>query len=146
MFENPSLITRIAIGKTIGLIVGLLGFFLLPLFLPDVDVFLRWGVLLWYITFGATIGVFGVITYHPILKMPFPWWFRSTFMGAWLNFVLTFFAYDDLKVLMQSMFGESGLMTSPFWIVAEGAIVGLIIGYFATKFGGEGKAAVDNDQ
>jgi hypothetical protein len=41
------------------------------------------------------------------------------------------------------MFGEQGFMTSPFWFAAEGAIVGFIIGYFATRFGGEGKEAVE---
>jgi hypothetical protein len=30
---------------------------------------------------------------------------------------------------MQSMFGESGILTSPFWFVLEGALVGLLIGY-----------------
>ena len=35
MFDNPSLTTRIAIGKGIGFLVGLAGFMLLPFFLPD---------------------------------------------------------------------------------------------------------------
>ena len=29
------------------------------------------------------------------------------------------------------------------WFVLEGAIVGIIIGYFATRFGGEGKETVE---
>jgi uncharacterized membrane-anchored protein YhcB (DUF1043 family) len=33
--------------------------------------------------------------------------------------------------------------TSPFWFVAEGAVIGLVIGYVATRFGGEGKEIVD---
>jgi hypothetical protein len=33
-------------------------------------------------------------------------------------------------------------LTSPFWFVLEGAIVGLIMGYFATRFGGEGEETV----
>ncbi len=142
MFENPSLITRIAIGKIIGLLIGLLGFVFLPYFLPEADWLHRWGILLWYITLGAIIGVFGVFTYHPILKLPFSWWFRAPFLGAWMNFVLTFFAFDAMQVVMLSVFGENGILTSPFWFTAEGAIVGLIMGYFATRFGGEGKATV----
>jgi hypothetical protein len=62
MFGNPSLITRVAIGKGIGFLVGLAGFVLLPYFLPEVGWLLRWGILLWYTTFGAIIGVFGVFT------------------------------------------------------------------------------------
>ena len=142
MFGNPSLITRIAIGKMIGFVVGLIGFFALPHFLPDADLMLRWGILLWYTTFGAIIGVFGVLTYHPVLKLPLPWWFRSTLIGAWMNFVLTFFAHDDMAAMMAAVFGEEGALSSPFWFTLEGAIIGFIMGFFATRFGGEGKETV----
>ena len=84
----------------------------------------------------------GVFTWHPVLRLPMPWWFRSTLVGAWMNFVLTLFIYDRLAVLMVELFGTDGLLLSPFWFVAEGAIVGLLIGYFATRFGGEGAATV----
>lgn len=143
MFGNPSLMTRIAVGKSIGIMVGLIGMLSLPAIYPEADLMLRWGILLWYTTVGAIIGVFGVFTYHPILKLPFPWWLRSTVLGAWLNFVLTFFAYDDMQAIMHAMFGEDGMLSSPFWFVLEGALVGLLIGYFATRFGGEGKETVD---
>lgn len=136
---NPSLITRIAIGKTIGLLLGVGGFIYLLYFFPESGWLLRWGILLWYATFGAIIGVFGVFTYYPMLKFTLPWWFRGAFLGGWLNFVLTFFAYDAFAGLMVSMFGENGLITSPFWFVLEGVLVGLMIDFFATRFGGEGK-------
>lgn len=143
MFEKPSLTARIAIGKGIGFLIGLAGFVFLPFFFPEASWLIRWGVLLWYTTVGAIIGVFGVYTWHPILRLPMPWWFRAPVLGAWMNFVLTFFAYDSMQAMMVSMFGEQGIMRSPFWFTAEGAIVGFIIGYFATRFGGEGKEAVD---
>ncbi|MBL7004948.1 MAG: hypothetical protein ISR69_13100 [Gammaproteobacteria bacterium] len=142
MFDNPSLVTRIAIGKAIGFLFGLVGFIFLPFFLPEVSWLLHWGILLWYTTVGAIIGVFGVFTYHPILKLPLPWWLRAPLIGAWMNFVLTFFAYDVMQKIMIRLFGENGTLTSPFWLTAEGAIIGLIIGYFATRFGGEGKETV----
>ena len=142
MFGNPSLVTRIAIGKGIGFLFGLTGFILLPYFLPEADVLTRWGILLWYTTVGAVIGVFGVFTYHPVLRLPLPWWFRAPLTGAWMNFVLTFFAYDVMSAMMTSLFGEDGVMSSPFWFTAEGAFVGLVIGYFATRFGGEGQETV----
>ena len=142
MFENPSLMTRIAVGKTIGILFGLIGFIFLPYFYPESDWLLRWGILLWYTTLGAIVGVFGVFTYHPILKLPFQWWFRASLLGAWMNFVLTFFAFDTMQAMMFHLFGENGILTSPFWFTAEGAIIGLIMGYFATRFGGEGKATV----
>lgn len=142
MFGNPSLVTRIAIGKGIGFAFGLLGFILLPFFLPEAGWLIRWGILLWYTTLGAIIGMFGVFTWHPVLRLPMPWWFRAPFLGAWMNFVLTFFAYDMMGTMMVSVFGVDGMLQSPFWFTAEGALVGLVIGYFATRFGGEGKETV----
>lgn len=142
MFKNPSLMIRIGIGKAIGFLFGLIGLIFIAYFLPEVDWLLRWGVLLWYSTLGAIIGVFGVFTYHPILKLPLLWWFRAPLIGAWMNFVLTFFAYDAMQAIMLSLFGEKGILTSPFWFVAEGAVIGLIMGYLATRFGGEGKETV----
>ena len=143
MLGNPSLTTRIIIGKTIGFVIGLLGLIFLPYFAPDAGWLIRWGILLWYTTVGAVIGMFGVYTRHPVLNLPMPWWVRAPFVGAWMNFVLTFFAYDTMKAMMVAMFGEQGALTSPFWFTAEGAVVGLIIGYAATRFGGEGKEAVE---
>ena len=144
MFGNPSLMTRIAIGKTIGLIVGLIGFVSLPYFSSEVGLMFRWGVLLWYTTVGAIIGMLGVFNWHPLLDLPLPWWFRAPYLGAWMNFVLTFFVYDQMQAILVSSFGADGFITNPFWFVLEGALVGLLIGYFATRFGGEGKELLDS--
>ena len=43
---------------------------------------------------------------------------------------------------MTAFFGEGSALSSPWWFVAEGAIIGLLIGFLATKFGGEGKETV----
>ncbi len=138
MFDNPSLTTRIAIGKGIGFLFGLAGFLLLPSFLPDAGWLFRWGILLWYTTVGAIIGVFGVYTRHPILKLPLPWWFRAPFVGAWMNFVLTFFAYDTMAAMLVAMFGEDGLsdLRSGSPPRVPSSAWSLVI--FATRFGGEG--------
>lgn len=143
MFANPSLITRIAIGKGIGFIVGLSAFFFLPYFMPGASLMLQWGVLLWYITFGAIIGVFGVMAHFPYLNLPMPWWIRGPYIGAWLNFILSLVAYDVLAEMLVAVFAEGGLFNSPFWLVLEGVIVAFIIDFFATKYGGEGHALVN---
>jgi hypothetical protein len=143
VFGNPSLITRIAIGKGIGFLIGFAGFVILPYVMPQADWLLRWGILLWYMTLGAIIGMFGVFARHPMLKLPFPWWVRAPLLGAWMNFVLTLCAYDTRQAVMVSAFGPDGVLASPFWFAAEGAIVGLIIGFFATRYGGEGPETVE---
>ena len=142
MFENPSLNTRVGIGKAIGFLFGLLGFIFMTYFLPDVGWMFRWGVLLWYTAVGAMIGVFGVFTYHPVLRIPWPWWLRAPLLGAVMNSILVLFTFDDIQSVMTSLFGESGILSSPFWFAAEGAIIGLVIDYLATRFGGEGKETI----
>jgi hypothetical protein len=138
MSEYASLTTRIAIGKTVGLAIGLVGFFTLPALYPEASWQLRWGVLLWYVTVGAVIGLAGVYTRHPVLMLPLPWWVRAPVIGAWLNFVLTFFAYREMSDVIAVVLGAASGSASPYWFVVEGAIVACIIGYFATRFGGEG--------
>ena len=138
MATQPSLTRRIIIGKTIGLAFGLAGFLLLPLFDPQVGWLLRWGILFWYTTLGAILGMFGVMTRSPVIEFPLPWALRGIFIGAWMNFMLTFFVDDTLAVMMASVFGQGSLLSSPWWIVLEGAVIGLIIEFFATRWGGEG--------
>lgn len=138
MIKNPSIVTRIGIGKAVGFVFGLIGFIVLPYFVPDTSWQLRWGILLWYTTLGAIIGVFGIFTYHPVIRIPMPWWFRAPLIGAWMNFVLTFFAYDQFRVFLIALFGAGSVLNSPFWFALEGAVVGLAIGWCATRIGGEG--------
>lgn len=138
MFRNPSIVTRIAVGKLVGFVIGASAFVFVPHFMPDAPWTLPWGIMLWHTTLGAIVGMFGVFTTHPVLKLPLPWWLRAPLIGAWMNFVLTFFAYDMMAKALVAMFGDGGFMQSPFWFTAEGAVVGLVIGYLATRFGGEG--------
>jgi hypothetical protein len=144
MFANPSLVTRIALGKAIGCAVGLVAFIALPAFLPDSSWLIRWGILLWYTTFGGIIGMAGVLTWHPVLHLPMPWWVRAPLLGAWLNFVLTFFAYATMERMLVATFGAGSFLASPWWFTLEGALIGLLIGYIATRLGGEGPATVAN--
>ena len=115
---------------------------MLPALFGETDLMTQWAFVFWCTSIGAFIGVFGVFTWHPILKLPLPWWFRSLWIGAWMNFVLTLFIYDLLQSYMTAYFGENGVISSPFWFVLEGALVGLLIGFLATRFGGEGKQTV----
>jgi hypothetical protein len=41
---------------------------------------------------------------------------------------------------MRYTLGAGGALSSPFWFVLEGAVVGLLIDYLATRHGGEGDA------
>lgn len=150
MTSKPSIINRIAIGKSIGFLLSLIGIIIIRLIGVKIPLSIEVGFILWYITFGAIIGIFGIFTWHPILKIKLPWWIRSSIIGAWLNFVLLLITYDTINNIiilnMVAFFGDATIKLSPFWFVAEGAIVALIMDYFATKFGKEGKKTLVKDK
>ena len=140
LYDKPSILTRVAVGKAVSLMFGLGGFFMLPTLWPEADPMLRWGILFWYTTVGAVVGMFGVFNYHPVLMLPLPWWVRAPIIGGWMNFVLTFFAYNVMEKALVAITGQA---LSPFLFVVEGAVVGLVIGGLATWLGGEGRAAAE---
>lgn len=143
LFGNPSLFTRIALGKMTGFGFGLIGLICLPYFWPDAEWPFRFGILFWYATVGAVIGVFGVVTWHPVARLPMPWWFRAPLIGAWMNFVLVLLAGIEIRTVMSSAFGPDSALSSPYWIVLEGLLVGFVIGFICTRFGGEGRSAAN---
>lgn len=127
----------VAIGKLTGILVGLIAFFAAPNVLPEAGWRLPWGLLFWYITFGAVVGAFGSSPQYPELPVRLPWWVRAAGIGAWLNFVLTFFAWDRMKAVLAAAVGGG----SPWWFVLWGAVLGLLIGFLATRFGGASGSA-----
>lgn len=130
---------RIALGKTVGFLFAIWAFLVGPLLDIEVSSRLVWGFFFWYVTFGAIIGAFGGLTHAPYINMPMPWWFRGAYVGAWLNLIIVLLSYETLDELMLLMFGEQGFIRSPYWLVLEGAIVGLSADYVATRFAGEGE-------
>ena len=82
MIEYPSIIMRIAIGKAIGSVIGLAGFIALPFLVPEISWQLRWGILFWYTTVGAIVGVFGICSRHPVLMVPLPRWVRAPLIDS----------------------------------------------------------------
>ena len=139
MFGKPSLMTRIVVAKSVGFVIGLVGFVLLSMLVPEVGILPQWGVLFWYTSIGAFIGIAGVLDRHPVLNLPLPWMVRGPVIGAWMNLVVVLMAYDMLHTVLVSIFGAGGAMSSPFWFVLEGALAGLLIDAAATRFGGEGR-------
>ncbi len=134
------LVLRIGIGKGVGLLFGAIGFVLLPYFMDPTPLLLRWGILLWYVSLGAVIGVFGVFTRHPVLALPMPWWLRAPIIGAWFNLVLAFFIFDvSAPALTVAWMGET-FGAFALAIALEGAVVGFVIGFVATQVCGEGEA------
>lgn len=143
MIQNNSLLTRIFIGKSIGLLNGAIAFAIVPYYIAGATLHLRVGVFLWYITIGAIIAIFGVINWHPILKTPVPWWIRAPFLGGWMNFVLSLFLYESYDIGAAYSYYLGSFPQFATAMVLEGMIVGFVIGFFATRYGGEGRDIID---
>lgn len=144
MFKNPSIIMRITYGKTIGLIFAGGGILLFPHVFPDIGWITKLAFVLYYIMIGAFVGLMGVLNYHPLIKMPLPWWFRGPWIGGWMNLILMMFIYDDLSIMQTQFFGAGAILASPWWFVVEGALFGLFTDYICTRYAGEGVACVTN--
>jgi hypothetical protein len=142
MFNNPSMFLRIAYGKTIGFVFAGAGILLFSDWYADITVAQKWGFVLYYTVIGALVGLTGIMTYNPAIKLRMAWWFRGPWIGAWMNFVLMLFIYDDLTALQTEMFGANSTLSSPWWFVVEGAILGLFMDFICTKFAGEGLKTV----
>ncbi|WP_339861953.1 hypothetical protein [Paremcibacter congregatus] len=143
MLDHPSLLTRFMIGTGIGFLLGVVGFFWMPYVMPAADMMVQFGVLFWYTTLGFVIALVGVFNWKAVVKFSVPWWLRAPVTGAWLNFVLTLLTYNTMQNLLMSTYALGDTFTSPFWFVVEGAVVGLIIGFFATRYGGEKRIPVE---
>lgn len=144
LYDKPSLVTRIAVGKGVGFLIGLVELLLIPIWWPDESWSLRIGVMLWYTTMGGIIGLAGILDHHPVLPIRMPYWFRAPMIGAWMNFLMFLLMYDKLQHMMNVAATWTWLHdVSPIWIIMEGALAGLLIGWLSTRFGGEGKKTVD---
>jgi hypothetical protein len=143
MDMNTYIIKRVGTAKAIGLLIGLAGFLMIPSIWPSETMWLRVGLLMWYTTFGAVIGVFGLFNEHPMFHFRLPFWVRGLVFGAWFNLVLAFLMHDKLAVLIPQLGGPFAGLKSPFWIVLEGAILGVLIDGIATRVAGEGMPSQD---
>ena len=88
MNTDSYFIKRIGTAKMIGMAFGILGFILIPYFWPGESMWLRVGILLWYTTLGAMIGIMGIFDHHPMLKFSMPFWVRGPLFVAFFNLLL----------------------------------------------------------
>lgn len=139
MFKKHSVTERITIGKIIGFVVGLIVMFTLPAFdMPIVSMF-GLGTLLMFVLMGVMTGFMGLYERHPSIPFKMPWWIRGSFTGFVFMLMYVLLTYDSLQVVMDSVYVSWMGLESPFWALLDGITIGAIMGYFETKFAGEGK-------
>ena len=129
---------RVAIGKIVGLILGALIFFGSPALGLELSTHFGLGLWLFYIILGALIGLIGIVDHHPIFKFKMPFWLRGAVMGIFMHLMLVLLCYHQMMAVMELDLVQSMGIQSPFWILIDGAILGILIDWTATRHAGDG--------
>lgn len=139
MFNTRSIAGRIAVAKVTGLVIGSFTILLLSLFSAETSFEFKMGILLLIVTMSVMIGFVGMFERHPVFpRLVMHWWLRGPSMGIFFFLILVLLTKPELTAIMSlDILAWSGL-TSPYWILIDGAILGGLIGYITTKICGEG--------
>jgi len=139
MLRLRSVAGRVAVGKTIGFLVGLLCIVLLPTFgYPGLSMF-GLGTLLMFMLMGVMTGFMGQMDRHPVFDFQMPFWLRGGMVGFAFMLMYILLSYNDLTIIMQSAWVSWTGLVSPFWALIDGVTIGILMGWLETKFCGEGK-------
>jgi hypothetical protein len=139
MFHIHSVTGRIVIGKSIGFAIGLLIMLALPTFdMPIVSMF-GLGTLLMFILMGAMTGFMGLFDRHPLFQFKLPWWIRGGAIGFVFMLMYILLTYNTFIPFMQSSLVSWTGLSSPFWALIDGTVIGMLMSFVETKFAGEGK-------
>jgi NhaP-type Na+/H+ and K+/H+ antiporter len=139
MFKMRSVTGRVAIGKAIGFVVGLIVMLALPSFDMEILSMFGLGTLLMFVLMGVMTGFMGVFDRHPMFDFSMPWYFRGPMVGVSFMLMYVLFTYDSLDLVMQSSLVSWSGLESPFWALLDGLFIGGLMGGIETKFAGEGK-------
>ena len=136
--HKKSVFKRVVIGKVIGLIVGGISFAMLPLYGLAGETMFGLGLWLGFIMMGAMVGLMGVMVEHPIFDFKMNFWMRGGIVGFSFMLMVILLGYEQLQGVMSSPLVSWVGLSSPFWALIDGTLIGMFMGWLATKFGGEG--------
>jgi len=144
MFSKHSLAGRLAVSKTLGTFIGIIALLVLPLIPVETTLEFKIGFVLLIILMSTFIGLFGVFTHHPLFTgWKFTWWVRGPLVGAVFFLLLVLLAKDELGPFMSLDIVTWTGLTSPYWAILDGVILGGLIGYITTKISGEGPLPIE---
>jgi hypothetical protein len=128
----------------LGFIVGALALLILPL-VPVATTFeFKIGFVMLIMMMSVMIGLLGVFAHHPLFPgWKLTWWLRGPMVGVLFFLILVLLAKDELGPFMSlDIVAWTGL-TSPYWALIDGALLGGLIGYITTRICGEGEMPVE---
>jgi hypothetical protein len=129
---------RLVVAKTAGFILGGIAFFGMPLLGATSGTLFNLGIWLMLILMGVMIGFIGILDVHPLLKIRLPFYVRGAIVGASFFLLLPLLAMGEMQAFMQLEIVEWFGLTSPWWVVIEGAFWGIVVSWITTALCGEG--------
>lgn len=90
------------------------------------------------ILMGVTIGFIGILDEHPVFNFKMPFYLRGAIVGASFFLLLPLLAMDEMQAFMQLEIVQWFGLTSPWWVVLEGAFWGIVVSWITTRLCGEG--------
>ena len=138
MFQIHSVAGRIAVGVVVGAVVGVLVNLTAPYFGFAPFGLFGLGTLILLVLMGLTIGLVGVFDRHPVFGFKMHWWIRGCVAGLLFSLMFVLLGYDSAQVILRSALVSWTGLTSPFWLLLDGMVVGLIVAFLETKIAGEG--------
>jgi hypothetical protein len=143
MFHKHSLAGRLVVSKSLGAAIGILIVLVLPLIPVETTIEFKIGFVLLVMLMSTFIGLFGVFTHHPLFtNWNFTWWVRGPLVGAIFFLLLVLLAKDELGPFMSLDIVTWTGLTSPYWAILDGMLLGGLIEYITTKLCGEGDLPV----
>lgn len=82
----------------------------------------------------------GMFDYHPILGFKMHWWIRGAVAGFLFMLMYILLSYTSLEVVMASTLVSWTGLSSPFWALIDGTVIGLVVGFLETKIADEGSS------
>ena len=139
MVSLRSVSGRIMIGKIIGLIIGFICLAVLPGFGFPIFSYFGMGTLLMFMLMGTMIGFVGQFDRHPVLDFKMSWCVRGLLVGVAFTLMYVLLAYPAIAFILQSSLLSWMGLSSPFWALIDGAVIGMVMAYAETRLCGEGK-------
>jgi hypothetical protein len=139
MLNLKSITGRLIVGKTLGFLLGGIAFFIMPFFVPEISMQFNLGMWLLFILMGVMIGFIGIFTTHPFFNIKMPWWIHGSVVGGTFGLLLALLSYDTILIFMNLEIVQRMGFHSPYWVMIDTTIYGLIISYVTKKISGDGK-------
>ncbi|MFC1614985.1 hypothetical protein ACFL22_00300 [Patescibacteria group bacterium] len=138
MFKINSITGRIFVGTLIGLAIGIITMAISPTFGFPIFSTFGFGTLMLFVMMGLTLGLVGMFDRHPIFGYKMRWWIRGTVAGFLFTLIYILLGYDSIEVIMKSNIVSWTGLSSPFWALIDGVVLGLFMAWMETKIAGEG--------